>query len=220
MQTLVAQFERETGYEVTISAASSGKLYAQIVNGAPYDVFFSADQKMPRLLVEKGLAVSSSVYTYATGVLALWSNRDNTLDVETRLTNGDFSRIAVANPKLAPFGQAAMEVLEYLDVEQDVEGKLVMGENVAQAFTFVFSQNVDMGFVALSQVLVMNNNQTLTYWQIPSHYHSPIRQDMVKTQKGIANPIATLFINHIKSAEAKATISNFGYMVDAHLTAH
>lgn len=220
MQTLVAEFERDTGYEVTVSAASSGKLYAQIVHGAPYDVFFSADQKMPKLLVEKDLAVSSSVYTYATGVLALWSNRDSVSDVETRLTNGDFSRIAIANPKLAPFGQAAIEVLEYLDVEQGVEGKLVMGENVAQAFKFVFSQNVDMGFVALSQVLAKNKKQTLTYWQIPSHYHSPIRQDMVKTQKGSKNPIATLFINYIKSAEAKAIISNFGYMVDAPLTAH
>lgn len=180
MQTIKQAFEANSEHEIRIIRGSSGKHYAQIINGAPFDAFLSADQLRPRRLVEEGFANESALSTYAQGQLALWSRESGLLlGKETLLNTDNYRVIAIANPRLAPYGQAATEVLSSLGLDSLGGARLVMGENIAQAFQFVFSGNADLGLVAYSQVLSPNILGQGSAWLVSSELHKPIKQDML-----------------------------------------
>lgn len=208
-------FEEETGHEVILSFGSSGKLYAQIVNGAPFDVFLSADIEKPLRLFEAGL--SGEPFTYAVGRLVLWQKNSSTTAV-MQLTHGNYNKLAIANPKAAPYGLAALETLETMKTRQmiDREGMtpfsevLVIGENIAQAFQFVDSGNAELGFVALSQLSIVNDMQGGSTWIVPQDYHSPITQDAVRINDTVAS---NAFITFLQSEPIRDLISNSGYEV-------
>jgi len=213
LKAVVVDFERETGHTVIVSSGSSGKLYAQIRNGAPFDVFFSADVKRPQLMEEEGLAVRGSRFTYAVGRLTLWSpdSTKMTGDGNAVLTNGRFSRLAIANPKTAPYGAAAQHMLQTLGLWQAVKGRIVQGENIGQTFQFVYSQNAQLGFVALSQVLDPKINGMGSRWDVPAHLYNPLRQQAVLLVKGQNNKAANSFFDYVKGPKARKIIERFGY---------
>ena len=207
MRMLADEFELQTGTEVILSSGSSGKLYAQIKNGAPYQLFFSADQLKPQALEADGLAEEFSRYTYALGKLALVRAPHVVHDPKEVLLDGRFKRLAIANPRAAPYGQAAVEVLEALNISEELVELLIRGENISQAYQFVSSGNVELGFVALSQVLA----KTGSYWLVPEDLYSPIRQDMVMLKGAKDSQAAKSFSEWIKSEEAREIIRSFGY---------
>ncbi|MXZ39301.1 MAG: molybdate ABC transporter substrate-binding protein [Holophagales bacterium] len=208
VEALAADFEQRTGHRVTVTVGSTGKLYAQILHGAPFDVFLAADQERPRLLVEQGLAVEGSRLTYAVGRLVLWSP-DAEVDAAHTLRAGSFRRLAIANPDLAPYGAAARDVLSELGLWESLRSKIVVGENVGQSFTMAASGNAELGFVALSSVL----SQGGSYWEVPPETYSPIRQDAVLLDRAGGNIAARAFHLFLGSATALATIESFGFIV-------
>jgi len=212
MQRVEQAFEVSSEHEIRIIRGSSGKHYAQIRNGAPFDIFLSADQLRPRRLVEEGFAVKSSLTTYAHGQLALWSRVDDLpLDREYLLNTDNYRVIAMANPRLAPYGQAALEVFSSLGLEALVREKLVMGENIAQAFQFAFSGNADLGLVAYSQALSPNMlGQQGSVWLVPSELHQPIKQDMVILSD---SPAALEFASYMKSSAVQDILLSGGYLL-------
>lgn len=216
MKAVVAAFAASFDHDVTLSFGSSGKFYAQISNGAPFDVFLSADQARVDALETKDLTVTDSRFTYATGRLALWTSQVRQPAIgRDRLARGDFKRVALANPRLAPYGRAAAEVLATLGVDHS---KRVMGENVAQAFAFVHSGNADIGFVALSQVIENPNSKTAPpgsiLWRVDSALHKPIHQDAVLLKKAADNHAARDLMAFLRSALARDIIATFGYDVE------
>lgn len=215
LRTIAQHFEASTGHQAIISSGSSGKLYAQIVNGAPFDLFLSADQDKPQRLEQQERIVPGSRFTYAEGRLVLWSaNPTYQGRLPEALTEGDFHTLAIANPTLAPYGAAALETLHSLGVETENIPRLVQGENIAQTYQFVASRNADLGLVALAQVIT--DKATLeTAWPVPAQLHSPIRQDAALLMAGSENPAATAFMNYLKSPEATALIDSFGYGLPA-----
>ena len=212
-KAVVKQFEKKTSHKVIIIAGSTGKLYAQIVNGAPFDIFLSADSLRPKLLMQEGRAVSGTQYSYAFGKITLWSPRSNVISeslISTLLKN-KFSHIAIANPVTAPYGKAALQILKNLDQWDNLKPFIVQGENIGQAFQFVFSNNAELGFVALSQVLDPKNIHTGIRVYIPSHYYDPIKQDVVVLTKA-GNSVGSMELwNFLKSDEAKKIIKKRGY---------
>ena len=206
MKELIAEFEKSSPHSVKASYGSSGKIYAQIQHGAPFQIFFSADQAKPLALYQQGLA-QKAPFTYAFGALALWSShadlQHNELD---HLQSNDFNRLSLANPKLAPYGIATLEVLESLNLIHITQKKWVKGENIAQAYQFVGSGNADLGFVALSQVINKTN-----YWPVPSKLYNPIRQDAVLLSSSQNNLTAIAFLEFIRSKESQAIIESHGY---------
>ncbi len=215
MRELIKEFESQTEHEVRVSYGSSGRIYAQIRNGAPFDLFFSADKEKPSALVAEGLALASSQYTYATGQLVLWS-KQTYLPLENAevLKQDDFSKIALANPKLAPYGIAAQEVLIALGLENSTRRKWVLGENVTQAFQFVDSENASLGFMALSQLVLEESLKPGSVWIIPPELYNPIEQDLVFLQRGSTNKAAIDFLNFIQGGLAKSIIERSGYKVN------
>lgn len=212
MQQIAAQFERDTGHRAQLAFGSSGKLYAQIKNGAPFQVFLSADEDKPAALVGEGLAVADSRFTYAVGRLALWSARPGYVDAKGEvLKQGAFRRLAVANPKTAPYGAAAMETLNRLGLSAALEAKLVQGENIAQAYQFVASGNAELGFVALSQVMQNGKIATGSAWLVPDTLHAPIRQDAVLLVSGRGNVAARALLEYMKGDKALRIVRNYGY---------
>ncbi len=212
MNVLVAEFEKSSGHEVDLSFASSGKIYAQIINGAPYHAFFSADQTTPEKLEIVGKAVPGTRFTYAIGALALWSAKPNFIDGQIQvLKTGQFNKIALANPKLAPYGAAAVEVLEKLDLVKAAQPKWVQGENIAQTYQFVFTGNADLGFVALSQIMQDGKLKSGSYWPIPTDLHTPILQDAQLLLPGKNNIAAQELMAFMQSGLAKAIIRSHGY---------
>lgn len=212
MKNLIEEFEETSGYAIVMSSGSSGKFYAQISQGAPYDLFFSADQVKPLGLDRKGLAVAGSRFTYAVGRLALWSARaDFAGEVKDRLQEGTFNKIALANTKLAPYGSAAIETLNYLNLLNATRAKWVTGENIAQTYQFVSTTNADLGFVALSQLLSQNSLARESYWIVPQVMHQPINQDVVLLNRAAENPGAQAFLLFTRSAKAQNIIAKFGY---------
>ncbi len=210
VEALAADFERRTGHRVTITVGSTGRLYAQILHGAPFDVFLAADQERPRLLVEQGLAVEGSRRTYAIGRLVLWSP-DRTLQASAEtLRAGTFRRLAIANPDLAPYGAAARDVLRRLGLWESLRSRIVVGENVGQSFAMVASGNAELGFVALSSAL----NQGGGYWEVPPDMVGPIRQDAVLLERAEAKPAARDFHGFLASPEARNVIESSGFVVD------
>ena len=212
MKQIVVLFEQETGYKVLVSSGSTGKLYEQIRNGAPFQVFLSADEKTPAMLDSENLTVSGTRFTYAVGKLVLWSAKPGFVDGRGDvLRQGRFRHLAVANPKLAPYGTAAIETMTKLGVLAAIEPKIVQGENISQAFQFIASGNAELGFVALSQVMKDGKPIDGSLWVVPSDLHSPIRQDAVLLATGRGKPAAEALVKFLKSDEARAVIMSFGY---------
>lgn len=195
---------------IVLVAGSSGKLYAQIVNGAPYHVFLSADRARPAQLEAENAVVSGSRFTYAVGRLALWSPDPgrSILDGATALERNDFRKLALANPALAPYGEAAMQTLTSLGLAERLESRLVFGENVGQAHALVATNNAELGLIALSYVLA---SPTGTYWEVPPVLYQPIRQDAVLLTAGQNNPGAVAFIEFLRSPQARLVIEEMGY---------
>lgn len=203
------QFEAATGHRVMLAFGSTGKHYAQISNGAPFDVFFAADSKRPKLLEQEGIAIPGSRFTYALGKLVLWSPKSGYVDADGRiLERVEFRHLAIANPKLAPYGWAAREVLEARGLWEELKGRLVRGENIGQAFQFVASENAELGFVARSQLVRPGRAIAGSYWDIPPELYSPIEQQAVLLQDSEA---ARAFLSFVRSEEAIRIIRDHGY---------
>ena len=211
---LAADFEKDTGHKAMLSFGATGKFYAQIRNGAPFDVLLAADDETPARLEKEGAAVAGTRFTYATGRLVLWSAKPGYVDDKGEvLAKGDFRHISIANPKLAPYGAAAVEALAALKLLDAVQAKFVLGENIAQAHQFIASGNAELGFVALSQVMKDGRIAEGSAWIIPARLHQPIRQDAVLLEKGKGKPAAEAWLRYLKSDKAKAVISSFGYEI-------
>ena len=207
---LAERFEAETGHTVSASFGSTGKLYAQIRNGAPFDVFMAADVRRPALIEKEQAGVPDTRFTYARGKLALWSPTPDAFDnAESYLTDQPFARLAIANPKTAPYGLAAQQVLEHLGHWQTLQGKLVRGDSIAQAFQFVVSRNAQAGFVALSQVKSWEEDGTL--WYVPQAYYQPIDQQAILLNSGANKEAARAWMDFLTSDTAIAIIRNYGY---------
>lgn len=210
MEKIAAEFARDTGHKAVISSGATGKFYAQIRNGAPFEVLLAADDTTPAKLEQEGLGVTGSRFTYAIGRLALWSPKPGYVDPQGEvLKKGGFRHLAVANPKLAPYGRAAQEVLEKKALWQPLQPRLVLGENIAQTWQFVASGNAELGFVALSQIKTEGGDLPGSAWIVPAALHAPIRQDAVLLVKG--KPAAEQLMKYLKSDKAKAIIRNYGY---------
>ncbi|PKG99287.1 molybdate ABC transporter substrate-binding protein [Paraglaciecola sp. MB-3u-78] len=213
MKSLVKEFEKTSDYQIALSFGSSGKFYAQIKQGAPYELFFSADQAKPDALEKDGLVIANSRFTYAIGRLALWSARPDFVNkIETKLKQGAFNKLALANPKLAPYGAAALEVLTSLALIDTTQSNWVMGENIAQTYQFVSSGNADLGFIALSQLLGKNTLQQGSYWLVPNIMHHPIKQDVVLLRSAKKNQGAKAFLDFMQTNRAQHIIAEYGYL--------
>lgn len=212
MQKIAQAFEQETGHKAILSFGSTGTLYAQIRNGAPFQILLAADDQTPLKIEKEGLGVPGSSFTYAIGKLVLWSKQPGLVDGQGDiLRSGQFQRIAVANPKLAPYGAAAIETMTKLGVLKAVQSKLIQGENIAQTYQFVATENAQLGFVALSQVMADGQITQGSAWVIPSDLHSPIKQNAILLTQGNDNPAATALMNFLRSDKAKLLMRAYGY---------
>ena len=204
-------FKKTTGHDAVISYGSTGKLFSQIEHGAPFEVFLAADTRRPMKAEKDGLAVPGSHFTYALGKLVLWSATPGLFeDAKTYLAAAKFNRLAIANPKTAPYGLAAEQVLKHMDVYPQVVGKLVRGDSIAQTFQFVATSNAQLGFVAYSQVKAWKNKQG-SEWVVPDDHYAPIAQAAVLLKKGEANPAARAFVKFLRSDTARQVILDYGY---------
>ena len=212
LQKIAVAFERDTGHQVVASSASTGKLYAQINHGAPFQVFLSADDETPKRLEKETLAVPGTRFTYAVGRLALWSTNAQLIDERPEVLKvGRFKHLALANPKLAPYGLAAMQTLDKLGLAKSLEGRVVLGENIAQTHQFVASGNAELGFVALSQVMTDGQMGTGSFWLVPPSMHDALRQDAVLLNPGKSNAAALAFLQFLRGPKARALIMGSGY---------
>lgn len=212
MKMLAKSFEQDSGHKLVLSFGSTGSFYAQLKNGAPFDVLLAADSDTPLRLEKDGLGVAGSRFTYATGRLALWSPKVGVVDDQGNvLRSGKFQRLAIANPKLAPYGAAAMQVLAKLGLEAAVQPKLVQGENIAQAYQFTASENAQLGFVALSQVFMQGHISQGSAWVVPAHLHAPLQQDAIVLRRGQNNPGAQALMAYLQSEKARRSLQAFGY---------
>lgn len=212
MKIIAQDFERATGHRAVLSFGSTGQFYAQIKNGAPYALLLAADAHTPAKIEKEGLGVTGTTFTYAIGQLVLWSKTSGRVDDRGEiLKSGNFSKLAIANPKLAPYGAAAIEVLNHLGVMSQVKPKIVEGANIAQTYQFVFSENADLGFVALSQVYENGKLKQGSGWIVPTSLHSPIKQDAIMLNPGRDSPAAIALLTYLRSDAAKAVIRKFGY---------
>lgn len=205
-------FARATGHRATLVTGSTGKFHAQIVNGAPFDVLLSADDETPARLEQAGHVQAGTRFTYAVGRLVLWSAKPGVVDGDGAvLKRGDFRHLALANPKLAPYGQAAMETLAALGLADALRPRFVLGENIAQTHQFAASGNAELGFVALAQVAKDGRIADGSGWIVPAHLHQPIRQDAALLARGRDNAAAKAFLDWLKGEAAQTTIRGFGY---------
>ncbi len=212
MQKIAAEFEKDTGHKALISFGATGKLYAQIKNGAPFQVFLAADDKTPARLEAEGDTVPDSRFTYAIGKLVLWSAKPGYVDDQGKvLKKGSFKHLAIASPKTAPYGAAAVETLTKLGLLDSIQPKLVTGENISQTYQFIVTENAELGFVALSQVMVDGQLTSGSSWIVPADLHQLIRQDAVILAKGQDQPAAQALVDYLKSEKAKAIIESYGY---------
>jgi molybdate transport system substrate-binding protein len=211
MSSLANQFKRDSGHELVLIFGSTGKHYAQIVHGAPFDVFFAADSERPTRLEKEGLIVPGSRFTYARGQLVLWGLETSASRVDqSTLQKAAFHHLAIANPKLAPYGRAAAETLKSLGLWKSLSSRLVRGENIAQTFQFVMSGNAELGFVAWSQLKPVSGLDSSAYWLVPPGLHQPIEQQAVWLKD---NPATRAFMLFIRSNKAITIIREHGYVV-------
>ncbi len=213
IKQIAEHFTRDTGHTLNVATGASGKFYVQIQNGAPFAVLLSADDVIPAKLEQEGLAVAGSHYTYALGRLVLWSTKPGLVDTNGEVLKGKhFSHLALANPKVAPYGAAALAVLKGMGLLEALRPKYVLGENIAQTRQFIESGNAELGFVALSQV-EENGQPTAggSYWKISPNLYPPIRQDAVLLEKGRQQPAARMFLDYLKGDQARTIIQALGY---------
>jgi len=209
IKSLAEVFEADSGHAVALSFGSTGKHYAQIINGAPFDAFFAADIRRPKLLEEQGVAIPGSRFTYAVGKLVLWSPQTDFVDASgSVLDKGDFRHLAIANPKLAPYGAAAQEVLQARGLWESLGKRLVRGQNISQTLQFVRSGNAELGFVAYSQVLRPGQPLEGAYWKVPQALYTPIEQQAVLLKD---NKVARAFLIFVQGAEVSNIIHAHGY---------
>ncbi|RVT49785.1 molybdate ABC transporter substrate-binding protein [Rubrivivax albus] len=212
MAQIVERFTAATGHTVALSVGSTGRLYSQIVAGAPFELLLAADAKTPERLVAEGHAQAAHRFTYAIGQLVLWSPDPGRVDADGRVLSGTgWQRLAIANPKLAPYGAAAMAVLHKRGLVAQVAPKLVTGDSIGQAFQFVATGNAELGFVALSQVQAPGQPASGSLWRVPQAYYPEIRQDVVLLRRGQANPAAHALLQFLRDADARALIAGYGY---------
>jgi len=212
MQKIAAAFEKDTGHKAVLSFGSTGKFYAQIKNGAPFDVLLAADSATPAKLAAEGAASAESRFTYAIGKLVLWSPQPGLVDAKGEvLRTADGKRIAVADPRLAPYGAAAMEALGKLGLVESLKPRFVQGENIGQTYQFVATGNAPLGFVALSQVFADGKLTRGSAWIVPAELYAPIRQDAIELKPGAGNPAAKALLAYLRSAPAQAVIRAYGY---------
>jgi molybdate transport system substrate-binding protein len=205
LSVLADTFTQQTGTPITLITGSTGKMYAQIMHGAPFDLFFAADRQRPEKLVHDGLVTSAAPFTYAIGRLVLWSPDH---EPQALLTSNAFRYLAIANPKLAPYGAAAQQVLVKTKQWQVLQSKLVRGENIAQAFQYVKTGNADLGFIALTQIYDAMLEQDQHYWIVPEDWYEPIEQQVVQLSERVE---ATQFIQFMQSEQARQIIKQHGY---------
>lgn len=209
MDALAAAFAARGEHTVAVSAGSTGSQYAQIVNGAPFDAFFAADAERPQLLERDGAGVAGSRFLYAVGRLALWSTRPGYVDDGGRvLEAGGYRHLAIANPELAPYGAAAREVLRVRGLWDKVQPRLVQGQDIGQAFSFVATGNAELGFVALAQLMRPGSPPEGSHWLVPESLHAPIEQHAILLRD---SPGARAFLEFVKGEEARAIIRSYGY---------
>ena len=211
-RALAEVFARTTGHEARLSFGATGAFYTQIKNGAPFDVLLAADNERPARLEKEGDTVAGSRFTYATGQLVLWSAKPGFVDDQGAvLKGGHFGKIAIANPKNAPYGAAAVEAMEKLGLAATLQPKLVTGESIGQTFNFIATGNAELGFVALAQVLEGGKLKSGSMWVVPAQYHAPIIQDAVILKRAANNPAAKAWMELLKTPQSKALIRSYGY---------
>jgi molybdate transport system substrate-binding protein len=218
MNELAANFHKATGCTVRVSTGSSGNFLSQIENGAPFDVFFSADIEYPKKLETEGLAVPGSTYLYAIGKIVLWVRNDSRLDVSkglAALRDSSFQKVAIANPQHAPYGRAAEEALRKTGVYDAVKDRLVLGENISQAAQFVESGNADAGILALSLVLAPGLKEKGRFWRVPENLYAPIQQGVVLVRASQNTQSARAFLDYTKSPAAAALLERYGFALPA-----
>ena len=212
MQAIARAFEKDTGHKAVMAFGSTGSFHAQVLNGAPFQVLLAADATTPAQLEKAALAVQGSRFIYATGRLVLWSKQAAMVDDQGAvLRNSAFRKLAVANPKLAPFGAAALETLTSLGLMGQVQDRLVEGQNIAQTHQFVSTGNAELGFVALSQVYANGRIAEGSGWVVPAHLHRPITQEAVLLNAGRDKPAAAALMAYLKGARARGIMRAFGY---------
>ena len=213
MQKIAQAFEQDTGHKAQLAFGATGKFYAQIKNGAPFAVLLAADDETPARLEKESLAVAGSRFTYATGRLALWSKSPNLVDDKGEvLRSNSFIKIAMADPKLAPYGVAAMEVIQHLGVQANVVPKLVQGESIGQTYQFVSTENAQLGFVALSQISFDGRITQGSAWVVPQSMHTPLKQDAVLLNAGKDNAAAVALLKYLQADKAIAIVRSYGYV--------
>jgi molybdate transport system substrate-binding protein len=205
---IAALFKQKTGHEAVLIFGASGAFFAQITNGAPFEVFLSADTERPKAAVDGGFALPDSLFTYAIGKLVLWSRMIDVTNGEAALKAGNFSKLSIANPVAAPYGTAAIETMQALGVYDALKPKIVQGNSIAQAFQFIDTRNAEVGFVALSQLYGLTAG---TRWEVPQNLYPPIRQDAVLLKTGADSEASKAFLAFLKGPEARAIIERFGY---------
>jgi molybdate transport system substrate-binding protein len=213
MKYISAKFQQATGHKAALSFGATGKFYAQIKNGAPFDILLAADQSTPTKLAQEQVAISGSQFTYAIGQLVLWSAKANFVDTQGAILKGDaFAHIAIGSPQ-APYGMAAMQTVKALNLVNSLTPKLVQGESIAQTYSFVASGNAELGFVALSQVWKNNKINSGSAWIVPENLYTPLRQDAILLKAGEDNQAALALLVFLKSDAAKSIIQSYGYRI-------
>ncbi|WP_095149237.1 molybdate ABC transporter substrate-binding protein [Pseudomonas sp. Irchel s3a18] len=214
IQAIAADFEKDTGHKLVAAYGATGQFYTQIKNGAPFEVFLSADDSTPQKLEQEGDIVDGSRFTYAIGTLVLWSAKDGYVDAKGNvLTSNQYQHLSIANPKAAPYGLAATQVLARLGLTDKVKDKIVEGQSITQAFQFVSTGNAEVGFVALSQIYKDGKVTAGSAWIVPADMHDPIKQDAVILDKGKDNPAAKALVDYLKGPKAAAVIKSYGYQL-------
>ena len=212
MQKIAAQFEQDTGHKAVLSFGATGKFYAQIKNGAPFGILLAADDATPEKIAREGLGDGATRFTYAIGQLVLWSKQPGYVDAEGKvLQKTDWQHIAIANPKLAPYGLAAMQTLDKLGLTAQVQPRVVTGENIGQTYQFAASGNAQLGFVALSQVMEDGRLREGSAWVVPGNLHEPIRQDAIVLKPGQGSEAAAALMQYLRGDKARAVIKSYGY---------
>ncbi|WP_442108074.1 molybdate ABC transporter substrate-binding protein [Pseudomonas sp. NUPR-001] len=214
IQAIAKDFEKDTGHKLVAAYGATGQFYAQIKNGAPFEVFLAADDSTPAKLESEGDSVKGSRFTYAIGTLALWSAKPGYVDAQGEvLKKNAFKHLSIANPKAAPYGLAATQVLDKLKLTEATKGKIVEGQNITQAFQFVSTGNAELGFVALSQIYKDGKVSEGSAWIVPASLHEPIKQDALILNKGKDNPAAKALVEYLKGPKATALIKSYGYEI-------
>lgn len=212
MQVIAPLFERDTGHKAKVSYGATGGFFAQINNGAPFEILLSADDETPAKLVKSGQGVAGSTFTYAIGKLVLWSATPNLVDAKGEiLKKGGFKHVSIANPKTAPYGTAAIQALTKLGLLDSIKPLFVQGDNITQTYQFAATGAAELGFVAYSQVIKNDKIGSGSGWVVPGELYDPIRQDAVLLAKGKSNPAALALLDYLKGEKAQAVIKSFGY---------